>query len=151
MAITQSHSLYPVTNSFGNKSFMHPMRRLDMHSWWAPFFPLGAGWGGVILVFFSVFPMCSQRVLITFPWAPQSFLSCCPKAFPIAPQFYPIWFAQSSTLMYINWNDWLKGSTLVSILQLGSKELLILRSAQCSQKNWWWWDNQYVARSKQKT
>jgi hypothetical protein len=146
VAITHSHSLYPVTNSFGNKSLMNAMRRLDMHSWWE-FFPLGVGWGEVILVFFSVFPTCSNHV----PMSSPKFLSCYPKAFPIAPQFYPIWFAQSSTLMYINWNGRLKGSILVSILQLGSKELLLLRSAQCSQKNWWWWDNQYVARSKQKT
>jgi hypothetical protein len=32
-----------------------------------------------------------------------------PKEFPIAPQFYPIWFAQSSTLMYINWKGRLFG------------------------------------------
>jgi hypothetical protein len=34
-------------------------------------------------------------------------------------QFYPIWFAQSSTFMYINWKGRLLGTTFVSILQLG--------------------------------
>jgi hypothetical protein len=37
---------------------------------------------------------CSHGV----PEVPNLF----PKMFPIAPQFYLIWFAQSSTLMYIN-------------------------------------------------
>jgi hypothetical protein len=36
----------------------------------------------------SVFSPCSQ---------------CVPIMFPMAPMFYPIWFAQSPTPMYINW------------------------------------------------
>jgi hypothetical protein len=48
---------------------------------------------------------CSQCVLDMFascslevPQVPKLF----PNAISVAPQFYPIWFAQSSTLMYIN-------------------------------------------------
>jgi hypothetical protein len=63
------------------------------------FLGLGRGGGGFVFLLFSLVPvmfhMCSHKV-------PQV-LKLLPKTFPIAPQFYPIWFAQSSTLMYINW------------------------------------------------
>jgi hypothetical protein len=44
---------------------------------------------GFFKIFFSLVPnlMCSHHA---------------PKMFPIAPRFYLIWFAQSSTPMYIN-------------------------------------------------
>jgi hypothetical protein len=71
------------------------------------FFLLGCG-GGDFLVFFP----CSHQVPFRFP-------KFFPKAFPISPQFYPIWFAQSSTLMYINWKGRLLGSTFLFIVQLG--------------------------------
>jgi hypothetical protein len=48
---------------------------------------------GVVFCFFPLFPMCSHGV-------PPKFLSCPQKIFPIAPQFYRILFAQSSTPMY---------------------------------------------------
>jgi hypothetical protein len=38
-------TLKMVTNSFGNRNFMQPTRRLSMHSRWALFFSL-CGWGG---------------------------------------------------------------------------------------------------------
>jgi hypothetical protein len=69
-----------------------------------------ASWGGKsgmgrrrrrsrgIFCFFFLFSMCSHHVPIKIP----KFSSCSPKVFPMAPQFYPIWFAQSSTLMDIN-------------------------------------------------
>ncbi len=43
-----------------------------------------------------------------------------PKMFPIAPQFYyPIWFAQSSTLMYINWKRFAaRGAILFDLIGL---------------------------------
>jgi hypothetical protein len=44
------------------------------------------------------FSMCFHHVPMEVPQVPKVFL----KLFPIAPPFYPIWFAQSSTLMYIN-------------------------------------------------
>ncbi len=53
-----------------------------------------------------------------------------PKACSIAPQFYPIWFAQSSILMYII--CW--GSKHV-FCNWGSEEVLPLGSAQASKKN----------------
>jgi hypothetical protein len=90
---------------------------IDSFFFFFPFFPLVP----------NVFPTGSCHVPMRFP------------KFPIAPQFYPIWFAQSSTLVNMNWNSRLKGSTFVSILQLGSKELLILRSVPNNvHKNWWW-------------
>jgi hypothetical protein len=57
-------------------------------------------WGGVEWreLFLSLFSSCSHQIA----QVPNLF----PKAFPIAPQYYPIWFAQSSTLMYINWKRW---------------------------------------------
>jgi hypothetical protein len=57
-----------VTNSLGNRNFMHPMGRLSMHSWWALFFLLGLGSGaGSFFLFFFLVPMCSHHVLIVLP------------------------------------------------------------------------------------
>jgi hypothetical protein len=81
--------------------------------------------------FFPLFPISSHQVPMGFP-----------KTFPIAPQFYPVWFAKSSR------KGSLKGSTFVSILQLGSKEFLLLKSAQCSKKVCDWPIN--VAPSRRK-
>jgi hypothetical protein len=39
--------------------------------------------------------------------------------FPIAPGFYPVWDAQSSTPLYINYKVEIQGCTFVFILQLG--------------------------------
>jgi hypothetical protein len=50
--------------------------------------------GDIIIIFSlvpNVFPSCSREVLKLFP-----------TTFAIASEIYPIWFAQSSTLMYIN-------------------------------------------------
>jgi hypothetical protein len=54
-----------------------------------------------------------------------------PKACSIALQFYPIWFAQSSILMYIN--CW--GIDILPFCKWGLEEVLPLGSAQCSQNN----------------
>jgi hypothetical protein len=71
------------------------------------FFPRGQRWWGVFCLFVpNVFSSCSHGL----PQAPKLF----PKTFPITPQFYPKWFAQSSILMYINWKSGPKGSTFVS-------------------------------------
>jgi hypothetical protein len=91
-----------------------------------PFFSFWA-WGGgnYFLSFPSLLPMCSQHVLIMFPWGSPSshevpqVPKLFPRAFPIAPQFYPIWFAQSSTLMYWNWKGRLFRNAFASILHLG--------------------------------
>jgi hypothetical protein len=76
---------------FANKSFMQPMGRLSMHSWTIQFFVFfclqGPGRG-----IFCVFPWFSM-ILMMFR---QEFPNVFPRMFPIAPGFYPIWFAQSS-------------------------------------------------------
>jgi len=62
------------------------------------------GEGGGEGVFFVFLP-CFRCVLIMFPkdsQVPNVFPNPLPKILPIAPHIYPIWFAQSSTLMYIN-------------------------------------------------
>jgi hypothetical protein len=62
-----------------------------------------------------------------------------PKRFPIAPQFYPIGFALSSTLMYINWKGRLWRSAFVSMLQLKvQRDASIGECSQCSKKHCWW-------------
>ncbi len=60
-----------VTNSFGNRNFMHPMGRLIMHSKCLVFFPpfkfwVGVGWGRIFffhflnnLIFFGERRVCS--------------------------------------------------------------------------------------------
>ncbi len=73
--------------------------------------------------FFEFFP-CYQCVLITFPNMFHKMLS-------IAPQFYPIWFAHSSTPMYTNWKDKTLSSTWTFVLQLGSKVVILLGHAHC--------------------
>jgi hypothetical protein len=60
----------------------------------------------------NVFPAYSQMVPIVFP-------KMFPKMFPIAPGFYPVWDAQSSTPLYINYKVEIQGCTFVFILQLG--------------------------------
>jgi hypothetical protein len=93
---------------------------------------LGRGGGGFFFCFllFSLVPimfhMCSRKV-------PQV-LKLLPKTFPIAPRFYPIWFARSSTLMYINWKGRPQGAHLFLFCNRWSKEVLLLKSAQCSKK-----------------
>jgi hypothetical protein len=80
--------------------------------------------GGGYFLFFPLFPnvfsSCSHGVL----HIPKLF----PKTFPIAPQLYPIWFAQSPTLMYRNWKRWAMGERAYLILfcNFGSKEVLLL-------------------------
>ncbi len=81
-------------------------------------------------LFFSLFS------ILCFYHVPKMFSNIFPKMFPIAPWFYPILFAQSSTPMYINWKGGLWGNTFVSILQLGSQEVLPSKGImpQCSKK-----------------
>jgi len=71
------------------------MRMLNMPSWGAQFFSLKERGGGRTFQFPNVFPSGSQSI--------SQVLNLFPKMFPIPTQFYPIWFAQSSTPMYINW------------------------------------------------
>ncbi len=69
------------------------------------------GRGGEGFLAYSLVP-------IKFPNGSQvlkMFLDAFPNMFPIAPAFYPIWFAQSSTSLSINYNP---ERTFASILQL---------------------------------
>ncbi len=63
------------------------------------FFLLSLGRGGEDFFHFSfdpnMFPSSSHRVLNMFP----RFLMCFPRAFPIAPRFNPMCFAQSPPLL----------------------------------------------------
>ncbi len=74
--------------------------------------------------------MCSDHVPNWFSKGSPT----VPNTFPIAPQIYPIWFAQSSTFMIYKLKRWtcFWVSAFVSILRLGSKEVLLLGNAQCS-------------------
>jgi hypothetical protein len=75
---------------------------------------MGGVWKRDFLGFFlvpNVFPSDSQRV----PQVPKLFF----KLFPIAPPISPIWFAQSLTLMYINWKVGNRRAHLFLIVQLG--------------------------------
>jgi hypothetical protein len=97
-------------NYFENKSFMQSMRRHSMDS---VFFCMAEGRGRLFLffpLFPNVFPSCSHGV----PQVPKLF----PKTFPIAPQLYPIWFAQSPTLMIQTEKDGPWKSIFISIWQL---------------------------------
>ncbi len=57
----------------------------------------------VFALFPNVFPSCSHWVLKFSKGSQVSkvFSNAFLKMFPIAPEFYPIWFAQSSTPLYI--------------------------------------------------
>jgi hypothetical protein len=89
---------------------------------------------------------CSQCVpnmvsscSLDVPQVPKLFRN----AFPVAPQFHSIWFAQSSTLMYINWKGRLLENSFVSILQLGASigESSMFQKSHC-------WANEYSSFKK---
>jgi hypothetical protein len=78
------------------------MGRLSMHSPTIQFFSLfekGKKADFVFSLFPNVFPSCSQRVLKFLKGSQVSkvFSNAFFKMFPIAREFYLIWFAQSST------------------------------------------------------
>jgi len=73
-----------------------------------------------------MFSSCSLEV----PQVPKLF----PRAFPIAAQIYPTWFAQKVQLSCIETEKvGYLGTHLYLFCILGSKEVLPLDSAQCSQ------------------
>jgi hypothetical protein len=87
------------------------------HEWWMGLSPCGELWWHVAVL---SEPSTSKWLLmrgpvlsfsffffwgVAMPWSSQRVLQVLKlftKMFPIAPHLYPIWFAQSSTLMYIN-------------------------------------------------
>ncbi len=108
------------------------MRRHSMDS---VFFCLAEGRGRLFLffpLFPNVFSSCSHRV-------PQV-LKLFPKTFPIAPQLYPLWFAQSPTLICRNWKRWAIGENIYFYFGTwGPRRYFYCgMSAQCFKKKWWW-------------
>jgi hypothetical protein len=89
----------------------------------------------------NVFPSCSQKI----PQIPKLF----PKTFTMSPQNYPIWFAQSSTLTFINWKK--VSHRVPSFVYFVPRVQWGASIGECSifQKNWWW-VNQYDSFKKQK-
>jgi hypothetical protein len=89
----------------------HAVNEKAQHEWMRgqDSFFLGVEVGIMNCCFFP----CSQCVPIMFQTVPKLFL----MMIQISPQIYPIWFAQISTLKYINWKGRLE-STFVSILWL---------------------------------
>jgi hypothetical protein len=103
-------------------------------------FFLGVRWWGVFFFLVpNVFSTCSHHVPMRF----FEFSSCSPKTFPAAPQFYPIWFAQSSTLTYTNWKrvGCKGGAHLFLFCNWGPKRCFILRGVPQSSKKKRWWAN----------
>jgi hypothetical protein len=108
-----------VTNSFENRKF-HVANGKVHHAFMMGFiFPFVAKVGGVIFCFCLPCSQCVPSMLSSCFLEVLQVPKLFPKTFLIALQFYPMWFAQSSTLMYINWKGRLLGNTFVSILQLG--------------------------------
>jgi hypothetical protein len=87
---------------------------------------------------FVLFFVCSQwfsSCSLEVPQVPELFL----KTFPIAPQIYPIWFAQSSTLMYINWKCKSQGGVHMFLFcNWDPKRCYYWAEPQCSKKLMIW-------------
>ncbi len=79
-----------VTNSFGNRNFMQPMGRLNMHSKYLDF-----------VLFFKVLGVRQGEdyFFFHFSFVPFKFPMCSPRVFPIAPRFNPTCRAQSPPLL----------------------------------------------------
>ncbi len=57
-------------------------------------------------LFFPLEEWAGEKDFLFFPLIPNLFPNIFPTMFQmVTPQFYPIWFAQSSTPMYINCKD----------------------------------------------
>ncbi len=82
--------------------------------------------------FLSLFSSCSPNVLSWGSKGFPKFSSFSLKTFLIAPHFYPICFAESLTLIYINWKCGWKGEHLFLIGNWLSKQVHLLESVQCS-------------------
>ncbi len=132
-----------VMNSFGNRNFMQPMGRLNMHSKFLDFFLLRFGWARVVVLEFFHFSFVPSMFPSNSQWVPIRFPICSPRVFPIAPSFNPICFAQSPPLLtYI-------GGPKVEALHL-SIESSILVSLHSFNIFFWWWANQIGSLQKKK-
>jgi len=115
-----------VTDIFRNKSFMQPVRRLNMHPPQALFFPFwGVGWGGggVIFCISSLFPICSHDV--------PPICSCVPNSTPILSHMVCPKF---NSHVYKLKKAGSRGIHLFLFCNWGSEEVLSLGSVQCSKK-----------------
>ncbi len=94
-------------------------------------FPFHGRWGRIFIFFcyFQCVPWYSFRVLIRFSkGSPSSQL--VPQGNPITLKFYPIWFAQSLTLMYVTYKG---GLYLFLFCNWGSRYMFLLGNVQCFQ------------------
>jgi hypothetical protein len=128
-----------VTNSFGKRNFMQPMRRLSMHLWTPVFFILqGAGGGGrgdsIFPLVLNVFPSSSQQVLTGFP-SSQSVPKYVPQVVPnstwdlsymVCPKF------NSPVYKLKTWNSGVQ--ICLYFATGGPKRWLYWGHAQCSKK-----------------
>jgi len=95
------------------------------------FFSLGVGNLGNTILYFFVFPPCSPRV------------------FPIAPHFYPIWFAQSSSLLtYDMWAE--KHGFFFFFLSSVSLYFFIYLIIYSPEKHWQWHGGDMICRRTKK-
>ncbi len=113
-----------VTNGFGNKSFMHPMRRLSMHSWGLQkHFQFKEGRKGRV--------RGGGRLFVLFPHSqsvPIRFLKLFPQDIPNNTSDLPPYALPNVQLscIYINW----KGGWNVRICNWRSKAELQMVSAK---------------------
>ncbi len=91
-------------------------------------FWVGAKWFIIFSLIPNGFPPCSNQI-------PKMFPNAFVKMFLITLSFYPIWFAQSSTPMYINQKVKSKGAQLFIFCKWGSKEVLLYGACPMFQKN----------------
>ncbi len=89
--------------------------------------------------FFPLFSICFHHVHMGFP-----------KLFPIAPHFYPLWFAQSLTPMYIKWKGGPLGNTFFLILGLGVQRGASIGECPMFRENWWWGNQCCFLRKEKK-
>jgi hypothetical protein len=93
-----------VTNSFGNRNFMQPTERFNMHSKCLDFFSLKLGRGGGN--FFS-FILCSQHVRFKFPMGSQCVLYAPHISTPAIRLGEKWWLYHHITLTDTLWELWI--------------------------------------------
>jgi hypothetical protein len=133
-----------VTNSFGNKSFMQPTRRLNIHSWGVQFFFFwGGGWAGFFSpLVLNMFSWSSHGV----PQGPKLFLG----TFPIAFHFYPHTVCPKfNSHVYKLKRQAIGEHNYFYFVTRGWKRCFYWGECPMFQKNWWW-TNQYGSFQKKR-
>jgi len=89
----------------------------------------------VFFFFFFWVPMCCDHVPNRFSKGSPA----VPNTFPIAPQIYPIWFAQSSTFMVYKLKkvSLLIGECICFYFVTGVQRGASIGECPMFQKNWW--------------